>query len=58
MKDTEWIKGLYGKKRIYNNKIEFVHNCSNKVLLFNSNEELEEYLQEYHIHQCELSVNS
>jgi hypothetical protein len=58
MKNKKWIIGLFGKQRKNNNKFEFVHTNSNKIIIFDTKKELEDYLQEYFIHQCELSSNS
>ena len=61
MENTEWIKGLLGKKRVFNKKIEFVHNTcfdaghTGQILRFDSEEEWEEYLQVYWQNLCEKS---
>jgi hypothetical protein len=57
MENTEWIKGLYGDTRVFDNKYQIKHH-DNTVISFDSKEELEDYLQEYFLNQCDLSRNS
>jgi len=52
-----WIKGLYGESRVFNNKYQFKHYNGN-IVSFSSKEELDEYLEEYFLNQCDLSNNS
>jgi hypothetical protein len=56
MKNTEWIKGLLGDTRVFNNKYQIKHHNGN-VISFDSEKELEDYLQEYFLNQCDLSSN-
>lgn len=55
MKDN-WENGIYGAMRVFNNKYEFKHH-NGKIVAFDSKEELDEYLEEYHLMTCELSCN-
>ena len=57
MENTDWIQTLMGRKRVFNNKIEFEHHLGQTVV-FDSEEELNEYLQEYFLNMCDLSSNS
>jgi hypothetical protein len=57
MENTEWTKGLYGDTRVFDNKYQIKHH-DNTVISFDSKEELEDYLQEYFLNQCDLSRNS
>lgn len=52
-----WKDGVYGATRVFNNKYEFKHH-NNSIITFDSEEELDEYLQEYHLMTCELSQSS
>ena len=56
MKDN-WKDGIYGATRVFNNKYEFKHH-NGKIVTFDSQEELDEYLEEYHLRTCELSQTS
>ena len=56
MKDN-WENGIYGAMRVFNNKYEFKHH-NGEIIIFDSKEELDEYLQEYHSMTCELSQSS
>ncbi len=53
MKST-WVKGLYGDTRVFNNKYEIKHHNGNIVSL-DSKEELNEYIEQYFLNQCDLS---
>lgn len=56
MKNTEWVTGLLGETRVFNNEYQIRHYNGN-IVSFNSPEELEDYLQEYFLNQCDLSSN-
>ena len=49
-----WKDRVYGATRVFNNKHELKHH-NGKIISFDSKEELDEYLQEYHFLSCELS---
>jgi hypothetical protein len=53
MKST-WVKGLYGDTRVFNNKYEIKHHNGN-IVSFDSKEELNEYIEQYFLNQCDLS---
>lgn len=52
--EENWKNGIYGATRVFNNKYELKHH-NGKIISFDSKEELDEYLQEYHTKTCELS---
>ena len=56
MKYTEWTEGLLGDTRVFNDEYQIRHHNGN-VKSFDSKEELEDYLQEYFLNQCDLSSN-
>ena len=54
--NTEWVTGLLGDTRIFNDEYQVRHHNS-KIVSFDSPEELEDYLQEYFLNQCDLESN-
>jgi len=57
MGNTEWVKGLLGDTRVFNNEYQF-RNYDGSIESFSSMEELEDYLKEYFLYICELSQTS
>lgn len=56
MENTEWVRGLLGDTRVFNDKYQIRHYNGN-IVSFDSPEELEDYLQDYFLKQCDLSSN-
>jgi hypothetical protein len=54
MENTKWTKGLLGDTRVFNNKYQH-RNHNGNIESFDSEEELEEYLQECFLNECDLS---
>ena len=49
-----WEKGIYGAINVSDNEYKFKHH-NGVIMIFDSKEELDEYLEEYHLMTCELS---
>ena len=54
---NNWEKGIYGAINVSDNEYEFKHH-NGVIMIFDSKEELDEYLEEYHLMTCELSQTS
>lgn len=57
MENTEWVQGIVGDTRVFNNEYQIRHHNGN-IVSFDSESELEDYLQEYFLNQCDLSSKS
>ena len=55
--ENNWESGVYGAIRVSDNRYEFKHH-NGVIVIFDSKQELDEYLEEYHLMTCELSQTS